>query len=169
MTIELFLSFAALAVSVASAVFAKRSSTAAEAAADSAARSASSAEHANDIALHNSRLELYKALQHFQMRALQAGPKFPDSELWTFWDVVKLSEFYFNEVVHKGFHEVADQAHMVKTWQSQMDADAGDPQRAGTTRTRLNSEFADMRKRCTELDEQVRAALRLASSRPELP
>lgn len=53
------------------------------------------AQRANEIAIHNERLKIYKAIWNHHATLATRGPHYPEDALWVFHDAVQLSEFYF--------------------------------------------------------------------------
>lgn len=163
MTPEIFIAGVGLIVAVAAAVFAERSSTASELSADSAARAAASAQHANDIALHTARLEIYKGLRKFYMALLGSGPEFSEEISEEFWGHTALSEFYFPADVYKLMTQAASYADNIKLahdqWQYMLEEN--DPTAPQYRATVIAQGYLELKTRCKALDVVLREKLRL--------
>jgi len=103
-----FMTALALCVSAGSAVYARWAGKAAQ--------------RANEIAIHNERLRIYKGLLEFRAVLTTRGPGFPDDELWKFGDLVLLSEFYFSKAAHEEMQKLLEDGNQIKAryehWQS---------------------------------------------------
>lgn len=148
-----FLSALALCTSVGSAVYARWSGTAAQ--------------RANEIALHNERLKIYKGLQMFHMTLVTRGVGFPDEAIWHFGDHAHLSEFYFPAADYERLTEIMDAAIRVKgmhdTWTGYRDS--GDA-RARDAATAMHAELRAVVALCKASDEKLREQLRLSRKSP---
>jgi hypothetical protein len=102
----------ALCASVASAAYARWAGRAAQ--------------RANEIAIHNERLRIYKGLLEFRAMLTTRGPSFPDDELWKFGDLVLLSEFYFSKAAHEAMQGLSKDGNEIKAryehWQATREA-----------------------------------------------
>ncbi|HEX8607615.1 MAG TPA: hypothetical protein VF679_03120 [Pedobacter sp.] len=80
------------------------------------------AQRANEIAIHNERLRIYKGLLEFRAMLMTRGPNFPDDELWKIADLALLSEFYFSEAAHNAMQKLVKNGNEVKAryehWQA---------------------------------------------------
>ena len=107
-----FIAALALCVSAGSAVYARWSGQAAQ--------------RANEIAIHNERLRIYKGLLAFRATLTTKGVNFPDEALWEFADLVLLSEFYFSQSAHKAMQKLLDDGNQIKArhdhWQHARDS-----------------------------------------------
>lgn len=56
---------------------------------------AGAAKRANDIALHESRLSIYKGLARFRVHLTGNGPNLKEEEVWRFLEAAEMSDFYF--------------------------------------------------------------------------
>ena len=148
---DLFAAFA-LCASVGSAVYARWSGKAAQ--------------QANEIAIHNERLRIYKGILSFRATLTTRGPGFADEVLWEFSDLVLLSEFYFSDRVHKSMQKLLEDGNQIKAryehWQD-------------TKETRNNSEAAvkamnelhrATRDQCGAVADMLKPALRLGAKMP---
>lgn len=147
----------ALLVSMLSAISASNAAGSAESSAESAIR-------ANDIAQHNERLAIYKALQKFNFELQRYGNTLPDSSLWAFADAANISEFYYPQSVAQDLLNIADAAHKYLTvrdeWAGHQEAGAVDRDKVRQALASLNKQGGDLRKMCKECDESLRAHLR---------
>lgn len=146
-------------VAIASAIFAYQSRKAAD-------RSAVSAERANDINLHQSKLEIYKAFQAFQGALLQRGQFLAESDVFPFIGSAHLSEFYFPYEMYEQLKEIVDDAlsYLGKADEVRQTNDIPDlytrPERT-SLRAELSSRHKALREKCDKLDKLMRAELRL--------
>jgi hypothetical protein len=65
---------------------------------------------ANEIALHESRLTVYKGLGRFRAHISARGVTIKEEEVWRFSEVVELSEFYFPSTIHPRVNKVFEDA-----------------------------------------------------------
>lgn len=149
----------ALIVSFVAAFIAYDSRTAAD-------RSADSAERANDINLHRSRLEIYRAFQAFHGALVQRGPLLAESDVFPFLGTAHLSEFYFPESLHQRLKHTADDAltYLSKAEDLRQANEVPDlytrPERTNL-RAVMNGQHKALREECVQVDELLRAELRL--------
>lgn len=66
------------------------------------------AKRANEIAIHNERLKIYKSLVDYRALLSAKGPRFSEEELWRFYEPVQLSEFYYGPNLHKEMLSIWD-------------------------------------------------------------
>jgi hypothetical protein len=125
------------------------------------------AQRANEIALHNQRLTIYKGLQAFHMALLAGGVAFQEDAIWRFSDHANLSEFYFPAKQYKVLQELVDDANAVKTshilWESIKDVDVAN---AMSARIKLYEEFRALTVKCKTADADIRDRLRLDRTGP---
>lgn len=154
----------ALILSFVSAFIAHDSRVAAE-------RSADSAERANDINLHKSRLDIYRAFQAFHGALVQRGPLLTESDVFPFLGTAHLSEFYFPESLHKRLQHIADDAvgYLSKAEDLRQANEVPDlhtrPERTNLRAT-MNAQHKKLREECVQVDELLRAELRLLKRNP---
>lgn len=129
-------------------------------------RSADSAERANDINLHQSRLDIYRAFQAFHGAIVQRGPLLTEADVFPFLGTAHLSEFYFPESLHKRLQHVADEAltYLSKADELRQANEVPDihtrPERTNL-RAMMNAQHKKLREECVKVDELLRAQLRL--------
>jgi hypothetical protein len=61
---------------------------------------AKAAKRANEIALHENRMRVYKALNRLKAQLAAHGTNLTEDEVWNFFEAVEASEFYFPASVH---------------------------------------------------------------------
>lgn len=136
-----------------------------------AERSADSAERANDINLHQSRLDIYKAFQAFHGAIVQRGPLLTESDVFHFLGTAHLSEFYFPESLHNRLQHIADGAltYLSKAEDLRQANEVSDlytrPERTNLRAT-MNAQHKTLREECVQVDELLRAELRLFKRNP---
>jgi hypothetical protein len=129
-------------------------------------RSADSAERANDINLHQSRLNIYRAFQAFHGAIVQRGPLLGESDVFAFLSTAHLSEFYFPESLHKRLQHIADEAltYLSEAEDLRLANEVPDlrtrPERTNLRAT-MNAQHKKLREECRQVDELLRAELRL--------
>jgi len=70
-------------------------------------KAAKEARRANEIALHNERLQIYKGLLKFRGRMLAKGVQIDGSDIFEFYRTsVSLSEFYLEKSVHEQLNKL---------------------------------------------------------------
>jgi hypothetical protein len=137
-------------------------------------RSADSAERANDINLHQSRLDIYRAFQAFHGALVQRGPLLAESDVFPFLGTAHLSEFYFPESLHKRLQHIADDAltYLSKAEDLRRANEVPDlytrPERTNL-RAMMNAQHKTLREVCVQVDELLRAELRLFKRSSPLP
>lgn len=129
--------------------------------------SAKAAQRANEIAIHNEKLRIYRGLLDFRAALITRGPGFPDEVLWQFADVALLSEFYFSEGAHKEFAELVNDANKIKAlhdvWRHNRESKQGDAQKTAKS---MNELHRNTRDRCEALAKSLKPALRLEVGTP---
>jgi hypothetical protein len=129
--------------------------------------SAQATQRANEIAIHNERLSIYKGLQLFHMTLVTRGVGFPEEAIWHFSDHANLSEFYYSQSEYDQLKAIVDAAVALKgihdEWTRQREE--GDA-RASSTARAMNAGFRAVRDLCKAADEKLRARLRLDLSTP---
>jgi hypothetical protein len=129
--------------------------------------SAQATQRANEIAIHNERLTIYKGLQLFHMTLVTRGVGFPEEAIWHFSDHANLSEFYYSQGEHDQLKAIVDAAVALKgthdEWTRQREE--GDSHASDTARA-MNVDFRAVRDLCKAADEKLRARLRLDQSTP---
>lgn len=134
-------------------------------------RSADSAERANDINLHQSRLDIYRAFQAFHGALVQRGPLLTEADVFPFLGTAHLSEFYFPESLHKRLQRIADDAltYLSKAEDLKQANEVPDlltrPERTNLRAT-MNAQHKTLREDCVQVDELLRAELRLFKRNP---
>ena len=155
--LALILTFVATFIAHDARVAAERSATGAE-------RSADSAERANDINLHHSRLDIYRAFQAFHGALVQKGALLAESDVFSFLGTAHLSEFYFPESLHKRLLHIAEDGltYLSKAEDLRQANEAQDPRPERTNlRAIMNAQHKALREECTQVDALLRAELRL--------
>lgn len=67
---------------------------------------AQAVQRANEISLHNERLDIYKGLVTFRSVISARGPGFSERYLWRFYEHVQMSEFYFGGAEYKKLDKI---------------------------------------------------------------
>lgn len=65
---------------------------------------------ANEIALHENRLTVYKGLARFRAHISARGTSIKEEEVWRFSEIVELSEFYFPSTLYPRLNKVFEDA-----------------------------------------------------------
>jgi hypothetical protein len=142
----------ALCASVASAVYARWAGSAAQ--------------RANEIAIHNERLRIYKGLLEFRAMLTTRGPGFPDDELWKFADLALLSEFYFSEAAHDAMQKLLKNGNEIKAryehWEATRES-RGDTTTAVQAMHELHRATRDQ---CGVVAEMLKPTLLLHKNKP---
>jgi len=71
---------------------------------------ANAAGRANEIAIHENRLKIFKGIARFRGQVAAHGPSLKEDEVWLFSEVAELSEFYFPSNVSRGLQAVFDES-----------------------------------------------------------
>lgn len=129
--------------------------------------SAKASQRANEIAIHNERLRIYRGLLDFRAMLTTRGPGFPDEELWKFGDIVLLSEFYFSQSAHKALVKLLEDGNQIKArydlWQHQKETKDGDWSKAAKSMHDLHRATRDQ---CSVVAEMLKPDLLLEVSKP---
>ena len=67
---------------------------------------AGAAKRANEIALHESRMNVYKGIGRFRVHITARGTSITEEEVWRLAEIAELSEFYYPPEVHLKLDEV---------------------------------------------------------------
>jgi hypothetical protein len=135
-------------------------------------RSADSAERANDINLHESRLDIFKGFQAFHGALVQRGPILREADVWPFLSKANLAEFYFEQTLYKRLTSIANDALTAVSKAEELEFATQTPGFDRPTKTNmravLNGKLKALRTECAEVDVALRAELRLhrRGSRP---
>jgi hypothetical protein len=76
---------------------------------------ANAAKRANEISLHESRLKVYNRLSRFRVHLTGSGPSLKEEEVWTFFEAVEASEFYYPAYIQPRLQYVFDEAMKLLT------------------------------------------------------
>ena len=124
------------------------------------------AQRANEIAIHNERLRIYKGLLEFRAVLTTRGAGFPDDELWKFADLVLLSEFYFSKAAHEAMQKLLDDGNQIKArhehWQSTKES-RGD---TATAVRAMHDLHRVTRDRCGQVADMLKPDLLLHANKP---
>ena len=69
---------------------------------------AKAAKRANEIALHENRLRVFKGLSRYRVHLTSRGASIAEEEVWKFSEEVELSEFYFPKHIHPLLQHIFD-------------------------------------------------------------
>ncbi len=61
------------------------------------------AKRTNEITIHNEKLKIFKGILELRALLSRRGAKMKESDLFSFYKVVQLSEFYYSESIHEDF------------------------------------------------------------------
>lgn len=73
-----------------------------------ARHSVQQARRANEIALHNEKLKIFKGILDLRAKLSANGVNIKEYELFSFYEYVQLSEFYFNKRIYEGVKDYFD-------------------------------------------------------------
>lgn len=71
---------------------------------------AMAAARANEIAIHESRLNVYRGLARFRVHITAHGTNIKEEEVWRFAEIAELSEFYFPPGIHPRLNKIFQDA-----------------------------------------------------------
>jgi len=66
------------------------------------------ASKANEIALHNEKLKIFKGILELRGKVMAHGIEIKEHELFSFYEYVQLSEFYYNPSIHEQVKDYFD-------------------------------------------------------------
>jgi hypothetical protein len=73
-----------------------------------ARHAAKEAMRSNEIAIHNERLRIFKGILELRGELSRHGVNIKEHDLFGYYENVQLSEFYYNETIHKKIKEYFD-------------------------------------------------------------
>ncbi len=136
-----------------------------------ASRSADSAERANDINLHQSKLDIFKGFQAFHGALVQRGTTLHETDVWPFFSKANLAEFYFDEGIHKRLIALANDALAAISKAEELEFANQTPGFDRPTKTNMRAEvsakFKSLRDECSDMDVMLRDELRLHRPKPQ--
>jgi len=119
----------------------------------------------NEIALHNERLNIYKALLHHRAVLITRGPKYPEEQLWSFYEAVQLSEFYFGineyEKMKRLFDDSTEILNLVSLWEITKETENEKYQTLVKKTKALHRETRD---RCENVADLLKKKLKLCNA-----
>lgn len=123
---------------------------------------AAAAGRANEIALHENRLKIYKGLSRFRAHIITRGSKLNEEEIWQFSEIVELSEFYFSADIHTHLNTVLEQA-MELLWLNDEweDAKQNSPEHAKNLVSKRHELMKTTRNECCKIREVIKQHLRV--------
>ncbi len=131
--------------------------------------SAKHAERANEIALHNERLKIYRGFLDFKFELKQRPTDFSITSLVDFENHVRLAEFYFDSGLYrllKQFSEIAVQIYAKRDCHKSTHGNHVNQERSGSDV--LLNQIHSLSEQCQNLlpiiDEEFRKRLRLTTS-----
>ena len=122
----------------------------------------SEARSQNRIAVHNERLQIYKALIKFRRELTAKGVHFKDDHIWAFWEHVQIAEFYFPQDIATELEAIVRTALSLQSSRSEWSEDASpSPEKKRELVKKTYGLLDELRKRAEDLDPLIRKELQL--------
>lgn len=123
---------------------------------------AGSSRRANQIALHENRLNTYKGLVRYRAYVTARGTGIKEEEVWKFAEVCELSEFYFPAHIHTRLESVfkrsLDLMSLNDRWQTDKPEDREEMSELNRKRHSLMKEIRDD---CYAIGNELKPFLRV--------
>lgn len=121
------------------------------------------ANKANEIAIHNERLKIYRGFVSFHSALNSQGVGINDKDLWAVFEHVELSEFYYSAQLYEDFQRYFSLAREIR---ARKDLWSTIEEESGTqARVAYVKETHEIYKRCLDLgkqlDQEFRSKLRV--------
>lgn len=147
--IPLVISLVAIFISILSALYARRA--------------ANEASKANEIALHNEKLKIFKGILELRGKVMAQGVDIKEHELFSFYEYVQLSEFYYNHSIHEQVKDYFDCVQNIVILRSQWEVAESEEKRKHlverTHRMRTQSQ-----EKVSRLENSMKEHLRLVKT-----
>jgi len=120
---------------------------------------------ANEIALHENRLAVYKGLARFRAHISARGVTIKEEEVWRFSEVVELSEFYFPSTIYPRLNKIFEDAlkllSMNDEWEEARRSNAGQANSIVKMRHELMRAIRD---ECYKITDEIKRHLRVGAA-----
>jgi hypothetical protein len=117
----------------------------------------------NEIAIHNERLRIFKGILELRGELSRHGVNIKEHDLFGYYENVQLSEFYYNETIHKKIKEYFDTA-----WEVVKQHDLWEAAESKEDRDKLVAKtyeiLKESRQQVEKLEAQMKEHLRLIKS-----
>jgi len=117
------------------------------------------ARRANEIATHNEKLKVFKGILNLRAKLSAHGVNIKEYELFSFYEYVQLSEFYFNKQIHKKVKEYFDCAWEIVKLRGL--SEAAEPERKNERIQEAHEMLNQCRKKVDALENILKEYLRL--------
>ncbi len=126
---------------------------------------AQSVQRANEIALHENRLGIYKGVGRFRSHLTAHGAAFSEDELWRLNDVVQLSEFYFPPHIHDKMNSIFNDAMDLMSKHEQWCElrEAGSDEARALAKPKQES-MKRLRKQCVDVADELKKHLKVGNA-----
>lgn len=129
-------------------------------------RSVTTAERANEIALQNERLRIYRGYLDMHARVQAHGKAFREQDLWSdFYNHVQVAEFYFDKPLHDLLKQYFQGLWNVVAQRELLDAPDQTPEARRAQVTRIYAALNTCRGLHAEIDAAFRLRLRLVEKK----
>jgi hypothetical protein len=147
-----------LAISVVSALVALLSAIYAR-------RQASSASKANEISLHENRLNIYKSLVRFRAHISALGASIKEEDVWLFGEASEMAEFYFPENIAERMKAVFENARkLLSQHEEWRELQNFDHSQAKAMVAPMQALMKDTRDECYSLSDAIKPLLRVGAA-----
>lgn len=126
---------------------------------------ASAAARANEISLHETRLNVYKGLARFRAHISACGTGIKEEEVWRFAEIVEMTEFYFPPDVHPRLNAIFEQALKLLSLNDEWeDAKRYDQDKAKTLVKERHKLMRGTRDECYKIGNEIKRHLRVGGT-----
>jgi hypothetical protein len=121
------------------------------------------ARKANEIALHNEKLRIYKGVLEIHGLPRSRGVTIKERDLFRHYEYIPLSEFYFNPGIYEKLKQVFNGAWEIVKLHDLWEA-AEDKESKASLVEKTHAQLHKTRNECTAIEEEMKNYLRLAKA-----
>ena len=126
---------------------------------------AKAARRANEISIHDKRLNVYSALVRFRVHLTGHGANIKDEEVWRFAEAIEASEFYFPPRVHPRMEYALNESFRLMSLQEEWRAAREtEPERAPSLVKPKLDLSRDLRDECERIANELKPYLRVGEA-----
>lgn len=129
---------------------------------------AQAAKRANSIALHDSRLSVYKGIVRFRAYISARGTDIKEDEVWKFAEVSESGEFYFPAPIHARLESVFERALQLLSlnddWENAKNAGLIDQEVAKALNQKRHTLMREIRDDCYAISNELKKHLRVGET-----
>jgi hypothetical protein len=126
---------------------------------------AQTAKRANEIALHENRLSIYKGLVRFRTHISALGTSIKEEEVWKFGEVAELGEFYFPSELGKRLEAIFEGAlKLLSTHEQWQETQQFEGEKARAMVKPMHELMRSTRDECYKVSNELKAYLRVGAA-----